>query len=243
MATGLSRKEHYALLGLIALLLGGWGLNIYRAHRAGSVYVEGQGRWEKVADFKATARDDVAGPEAKIPAAKVAVGEAAGNALGETGLDLNAATFEDLDQLPGLGPVKVQAILDAREQRGGFRALNELCEVDGIGPKTLERLRLYFKPLKVAEHLTTSTASLMEPDSATGATQPAVLAKPAGPININSADITMLKEIKGIGDALALRIVEDRRVNGPYWKAEDLQRVKGVGPKTFEKMRPMICVQ
>lgn len=55
-------------------------------------------------------------------------------------LDLNAASLEQLDALPGVGPVTAQRILDWRSQHGRFSKVEELQEVDGIGPKTYARL-------------------------------------------------------------------------------------------------------
>jgi competence protein ComEA len=56
-------------------------------------------------------------------------------------VDLNAATAEQLDALPGVGPSTAAAILDERERRGGFRSVDELLDVRGIGPAKLEQLR------------------------------------------------------------------------------------------------------
>lgn len=55
-------------------------------------------------------------------------------------LDLNTATLEELDTLPGIGPVLGQRILDYREEFGGFQTVEELLYVKGIGEKTLEKL-------------------------------------------------------------------------------------------------------
>lgn len=59
---------------------------------------------------------------------------------------LNSATLEQLDTLPGIGPVTAQKILDWRKEHGKFTAISELQEVDGIGPKTYadleDRVRL-----------------------------------------------------------------------------------------------------
>ncbi len=55
-------------------------------------------------------------------------------------LDLNTATLEDLDALPGIGPVLAQRILDYREEHGGFRSKEEIINVTGIGEKTYEKL-------------------------------------------------------------------------------------------------------
>ena len=55
-------------------------------------------------------------------------------------VNLNTATAEELDTLPDVGPVTAQSILEWREQNGGFTSVQELLEVDGIGPATLEKL-------------------------------------------------------------------------------------------------------
>jgi competence protein ComEA len=70
-------------------------------------------------------------------------GAAAG---GPAKVALNSATLEQLDTLPGIGPVTAQKILDWRKEHGKFTAVSELQEVDGIGPKTYadleDRVRL-----------------------------------------------------------------------------------------------------
>jgi competence protein ComEA len=52
-------------------------------------------------------------------------------------VNLNTATLDELDSLPGVGPVTAQKILDWRTAHGSFTAIDELLEVDGIGEKTL----------------------------------------------------------------------------------------------------------
>jgi competence protein ComEA len=56
-------------------------------------------------------------------------------------VSLNTATLEQLDALEGVGPVTAQKILDFRRERGGFRSVDELAQVPGIGPKRLAALR------------------------------------------------------------------------------------------------------
>lgn len=56
-------------------------------------------------------------------------------------LDLNRATAVQLEALPGIGSSKAAAIVAAREQSGGFRSVDELEGVRGIGPAMLEKLR------------------------------------------------------------------------------------------------------
>ena len=56
-------------------------------------------------------------------------------------LHLNTATLEQLDALPGVGPVTAQKILDFRDENGGFASVDELDAVPGIGPARMEQLR------------------------------------------------------------------------------------------------------
>ncbi|OBA75696.1 hypothetical protein A5641_24060 [Mycobacterium sp. 1554424.7] len=56
-------------------------------------------------------------------------------------LDLNAATQEQLDALPGVGPVTAAAIVAWRQANGKFTSVDQLADVDGIGPARLEKLR------------------------------------------------------------------------------------------------------
>jgi competence protein ComEA len=64
-------------------------------------------------------------------------GSGQGNDAGATGaVDLNHASQPQLEELPGVGPVTAQAILAWRQQHGRFSRIEELQEVDGIGPKT-----------------------------------------------------------------------------------------------------------
>jgi len=71
----------------------------------------------------------------------------AGTAAGEAGgppqapVSLNTATAEQLDTLDGVGPATASKILDYRRQHGGFRSIDDLGEIPGIGPKRLAALR------------------------------------------------------------------------------------------------------
>lgn len=56
-------------------------------------------------------------------------------------LDLNRATAEELETLPGIGAAKAAAIVEARDAQGGFSSLDELEAVRGIGPALMAKLR------------------------------------------------------------------------------------------------------
>jgi competence protein ComEA len=56
-------------------------------------------------------------------------------------INLNTATLEELETLEGLGPTKARAIIQYRGEHGGFRSIDELLQVSGIGERTLERIK------------------------------------------------------------------------------------------------------
>ncbi|WP_251412668.1 MULTISPECIES: ComEA family DNA-binding protein [Paenibacillus] len=71
-------------------------------------------------------------------------------------------------------------------------------------------------------------------------TPPAEAQGQSGLININTAGATELQEVPGIGEKKAQAIIHYRNENGPFQSVEDLTKVKGIGAKMLEKMRPFI---
>lgn len=61
-----------------------------------------------------------------------------------------------------------------------------------------------------------------------------------GLIEVNEADAEALRMLPGIGETLSGLIIREREEHGPFYYAEDLEAVKGIGPHTLEKFRDMI---
>jgi competence protein ComEA len=79
-----------------------------------------------------------------VPRAGAAVGAptaASGSASAAGPVSLSSATAEQLDTLPGVGPVTAQKIVDYRSQHGAFHSVDELDAIPGIGPARLADLR------------------------------------------------------------------------------------------------------
>jgi len=84
------------------------------------------------------------------PGAGAAQSAGAGAGAGSSGepgpvVDLNTASEQELEALDGVGPAIAQKILDYRQEHGGFRSVDDLDQVSGIGPKKLAALRSHVR--------------------------------------------------------------------------------------------------
>ncbi len=298
MYSGLSRSERWILLGLIVVIGIGLILTEVRDRRHTRQFVLAESSMPD-APLRATAppRGIVTNP---LPAP-------------EERIDLNTATFAELQRLDGIGPSKAETILRDRANNGPFASVDDLQRVKGIGPSTLERIRPFVgvdepKSLATAPTPPPSGSHLDPADTIASAPGPAALdASPQGndlppansrrsapglidpstsgnaptsaadsappalpsppstalppvatpppypsqatpvpfeaPVNINTANLVELKRLNGVGDVLAVRILEYRSLYGPFQRPEDLMKVKGIGPKTLEKNRHIITVK
>ena len=84
-------------------------------------------------------------------------------------------------------------------------------------------------PLVVAVVLTTAMAVADDSQKAS-----------EGVVNVNAATAVQLQLLPGIGPAMAKRIIEFRESNGPFRKVDELVAIRGIGPKTLEKLRPYV---
>jgi len=149
-------------------------------------------------------------------------------------LDPNLVDAVELARLPGVGPALSDRMVAFRKDRGWIHSADELLEVAGIGPSTLERLRphLVFSP--------------PPPGWRPPASMPGMAGIPGGPniqrVGINRASPQELERLPGVGPALAARIVHDRISRGPFTSLEELARVQGIGPALLERIRPLVTV-
>ncbi|MCE5230915.1 ComEA family DNA-binding protein [bacterium] len=134
MAAGLTRTEQYALIGVIGLIVIGVAIHGVQRMRSEPVSVSsGDARWEKLGEIAADGTSTIK-PESLQAAPSP-----------DKRIDINRAGLVELDRLPGIGPAKARAIIETRDRLGGFRSIEQLDEVKGIGPATIERLRPLIK--------------------------------------------------------------------------------------------------
>jgi competence protein ComEA len=71
---------------------------------------------------------------------------------------------------------------------------------------------------------------------------PAAKASAAAPLNLNTASVAQLETLPGIGRSTAERILQYREKSGGFKKIEDLMNVRGIGEKSFLKLKPLVTV-
>ncbi len=133
-------------------------------------------------------------------------------------VDLNNASKEALETLPGVGPVLAQEIMRARP----FRVIDDLDKVKGIGPKKLEKIRprVYI----------TAMAARPPPRLATNTVTR---------VNLNTASQPELEKLPGIGPKRAEAIIAAR----PFKRPEDLLRISGFKRAQYEMLKDRVTVR
>ena len=84
-------------------------------------------------------------------------------------VNINTATSQELQQVPGIGPATAEKILQMRKSYGAFKSVDDLLAIRGLGPKRLEKMRKYL-----------TVGKAVAPKSPQGTAKP-VAAKPATP--------------------------------------------------------------
>lgn len=158
-------------------------------------------------------------------------------------VDLNAADRAELLQIPGVGPALADAILTHRRDRGRFAAVDDLTAVHGIGGRTLEKIRPWVTVPAPDEPAPTEPAvERLERKPAAPPPEPVRSGKlrPGDPpIDVNAASEEELQRLPGVGPVMARKIVAARGVER-FKAPDDLRRVKGIGPKTMDNLRPLV---
>jgi competence protein ComEA len=164
-------------------------------------------------------------------------------------IDLNRADRVQLMQLPGVGEALASRIEDYRTAHYGFRSVDELAQISGIGPLTVERLRhLVYVEAPDGDDEHDAILHVRSKPARPAKKDMAVASKPGGAkkdaalgdlVDVNKATAEELQRLPGIGPTLAARIVEKRKT-APFKSADDLRRVSGIGPKTLDKLRPHV---
>lgn len=136
---------------------------------------------------------------------------------------------------PGMYAVQSDMrVFDVIEQAGGFCEDANQNQVN-LAMKLADQMVIYVPKVGEAAQETQVAGELP-----TTLNEPA--AKEEGKINLNTADVTELQQLNGIGQKKAEAIIEYREQNGSFQSIEDITKVSGIGQQTFQKLKEHLSV-
>lgn len=148
-------------------------------------------------------------------------------------LNINTATEEELMTLPGVNRLVAQNIVEYRDCIGGFKKVEDLALVSGVGATKLEAIKLEIcvsSRTSSSQHSPSSIRKDLDYQSCNG-------------INVNTATPAQLMSVKGVTEKIAKNIVAFRTENGPFKTIEDLVRVNHINSSLLDKIRFQVYVQ
>ncbi|KAM3929004.1 endonuclease/exonuclease/phosphatase family domain-containing protein 1 [Leptodactylus fuscus] len=154
-------------------------------------------------------------------------------------LNINTATEEELMTLPGVTRQVAQNIVEYREYIGGFKKVEDLALVSGVGAAKLEQVKFEIcvsSKSGSAQHSPNSLRKDMEYGHHSGHLS-------ATRININTATAAQLMNLRGLTEEMAQDIVSYRTQHGPLKSIEDLVKVDSITISFLDKVRHQVYVQ
>jgi competence protein ComEA len=136
-------------------------------------------------------------------------------------VNVNTADLTTLETLPGVGPATAQKIIDGRP----YKNASDLAKVPGLSNAKVDAMKdqITFKGSKSKSSSADTTNTTKKTSS-------------SGKVNVNTADLTTLETLPGVGATTAQRIIDGR----PYHSAADLEKVQGLSKSKVEAMQDQI---
>jgi competence protein ComEA len=144
-----------------------------------------------------------------------------------------------------VGLALAKTIVAERESKGPFGSLEGLDRVPGIGPGLLAAIGPHVKFSRpAAPSFAPSSGQFARlPPLAGGVSAGSPVGGRAPPVNLNTATLSELDHLPGIGPARAAAILQEREARGPFASVEELSRVPGLGPAAIARLRDRAAVR
>ena len=146
-------------------------------------------------------------------------------------VDLNTAPASVLTTLPGIGNKRADAIIAYRQTRGEIASVDDLLEIEGFGPATIESIRPF-----VAQSAADQSANQAVQSDATSDAAQAFREL----VDLNTGSLSALMSLPGIGESRAGAIIRYRELNGPIESVDALLEIDGIGRATVDNIRPFV---
>lgn len=155
-------------------------------------------------------------------------------------LNINSATEEQLMTLPGINRVTAENIVEYRQRIGGFKKVEDLALVSGVGASKLEQFRTEISVgrRKGNGSYNSSLAESLESLQ----TENGVRSSPSKLVNVNTANVFQLMSVCRMTQEMAAHIVHFRERKGPFKTLDELSKVKGLPPDRLAIVKMYLTV-
>ncbi|HEY7614356.1 MAG TPA: helix-hairpin-helix domain-containing protein [Gemmatimonadales bacterium] len=160
-------------------------------------------------------------------------------------IDVDKASAAEVARLPRVGLALAKTIVAEREAKGPFGSLEGLDRVPGIGPGLLAAVTAHVKFSGSAGPSFAPVSGQFArpaPPPPGGSTGP-VAGGSSQSVNVNTASVSELDGLPGIGPARAAAILQEREARGSFASVEELSRVPGLGPAAIARLRDRVVVR
>jgi competence protein ComEA len=160
-------------------------------------------------------------------------------------IDADRATAEELARLPRVGLALAKTIVAEREAKGPFGSLEGLDRVPGVGPGLLAAVAPHVAFSNPAgPSFAPASGQFARPNPpVTGVATTSAVERPPPPVNLNTASLSELDGLPGIGPARAAAILQEREARGPFSSVEELSRVPGLGSAAIARLRDRVVAR
>lgn len=162
-------------------------------------------------------------------------------ALVQNQLNINTATEEELMTLPGINRDTARQIIEYRKQIRGFKRVEDLALVSGVGATKLGVIRdeICVKRVNGSSGGSGEGSAKDSPNSGHSRKRESGVNK----VSLNTSNVFQLMKVKGIGQTLAENIVTYRDKKGHFTNIDDLIKVKGIGPQILSAIKPQLTLE